>query len=217
MADPDVRDDAALIERLRRMPVAAAAEQLAAVHRLKRSGAAALGGAPAGDRERPKPDALDLGFDAVRFALDTWARWKREIEAPQIDYVTRALARASAPGAGAAQGGRLVVDLGDVRRQVRGQRRFRVENPGRAARRVLVEPVLPRTVSGAAFTGTIALVRADGPDPDDFEVAGGQSGLFEVQVTPSVRDALGAHLASATVIVGAQEAGTLTLAFRVIQ
>lgn len=190
------------------MPVAAAAEHLAALHRLKRAGVAA-----GGDRERPKPDALDLGFDAVRFALDTWARWKREIEAPQIAYLTRHLARASVPGGGDA--GRLVVDLGDVARSATGRRRFRVENPARSPHRVLLEPLAPRTVSGATFTGLVALARAEGSDPGDFEVPGGHAGLFEVLVTPTAAELQGSYLASATVIVGAREAGTLTLAFRV--
>lgn len=216
MADRDdrderLRDDAALIDRLRSMSIGAAAEQLEAIQRLKRAGAGA--GAGGGDRERPKPDALDLGFDAVRFALDTWARWKREIEGPQIAYLTRHLARAAVPGGG--QGGRLVVDLGDVPRGATGRRKFRVENPASSPRRVMLEPLTARNVSGVTLNGLVTVVRMDGQSLQDFEVAGRRTGLFEVMATPAATALLGPYLASATVIVGEREAGMLTLALRV--
>lgn len=193
------------------MPVTAAADHLAALYRLKRAGAAGRGAGAGAPSERPKPDALDLGFDAVRFALDTWARWKTEVEGPQIAFVTRALARAS----GAAGGRRLVVDLGDVARGATGHRHFRVENPGRAPRRVLIEPLVPRTIAGVTFGGQIALARLDGADPHDLVIDGERTALFEVRATPTASETLGDFVASAAVFVGEREAGTLTLALRV--
>jgi hypothetical protein len=221
VADDESRRDLDLLRRLRGMSVQSAAQQLEAFHRLKeraRPAAEAAGWrAPADDPRAP--DAIDLGFDTVRFALETLECWKR-LEGRHFDFLLRGLGAAAEPSrtdpAAASPTPRVLLEV-TASDDLPGRARFRVENPSAATDLVLIEvPALRGASDGGAFGGSVRVWRADVDiDPDDFAVPAGGLGVFELVVGKGAAPA-GRFVGTGTVRVGGRDAGVLVINARVV-
>jgi hypothetical protein len=218
VADDESRRDLDLLRRLRGTSVQSAAQQLEAFHRLKeqaRPAAEAAGWrAPADDPRAP--DAIDLGFDTVRFALETLESWKR-LEGRHFDFLLRGLGAVAEPprADGAAPAPRVLLGV-TASDDLPGRARFRVENPSAATDLVLIEvPALRGASDGVAFAGSVRIWRADvDAEQDDFAVPAGDRATFELVVSKGAA-AAGRFVGTGTVRVGGRDAGVLVINARV--
>lgn len=219
MADDESHRDLDLLRRLRGTSVQSAAQQLEAFYRLKErvppAAEAAGWRAPVDDPRAP--DAIDLGFDTVRFALETLESWKR-LEGRHFDFLLRGLgagAEAAQPDP-AAPAPRVLLEL-TVSDDAPGRARFRVENPSAVADLVLIDvPKLRGASDGDAFGGSVRVWRADvDVDPDEFAVPAGGFGAFELVVGKGGAVA-GRFVGTGSVRIGAREAGVLVVNARVV-